>query len=108
MNTKRTFGFVGKLLPLVAILLLALTGCGASGKNLSIIKNGVTNYCIVIPENPEDYIQDSAISLQKKIYKETEVSMKILSDTAVTDLKKIYIGNTSSDLSKKVMSELSY
>ena len=108
MNTKRTFGFVGKLLPLVAILLLALTGCGASGKNLSIIKNGVTNYCIVIPENPEDFIQESAISLQKKIYKETEVSMKILSDTAVTDLKKIYIGNTSSDLSKKVMSELSY
>ena len=108
MNTKRAFGFVGKLLPLVAILLLALTGCGASGKNLSIIKNGVTNYCIVIPENPEDFIQESAISLQKKIYKETEVSMKILSDTAVTDLKKIYIGNTSSDLSKKVMSELSY
>ena len=67
MNTKRTFGFVGKLLPLVAILLLLLTGCGASGKNLSIIKNGVTNYCIVIPENPEDFIQESAISLQKKI-----------------------------------------
>lgn len=108
MNTKRAFGFVGKLLPLVAILLLALTGCGASGKNLSIIKNGVTNYCIVIPENPEDFIQDSAISLQKKIYKETEVSMKILSDTAVTDLKKIYLGNTSSELSQKVMSELSY
>lgn len=108
MNTKRAFGFVGKLLPLVAILLLALTGCGASGKNLSIIKNGVTDYCIVIPENPEDFIQDSAISLQKKIYKETEVSMKILSDTAVTDLKKIYIGNTSSDLSQKVMSELTY
>lgn len=108
MNTKRTFSFVGKLLPLVAVLLLALTGCSASEKNLSIIKNGVTNYCIVIPENPEDFIQDSAISLQKKIYKETEVSMKILSDTAVTDLKKIYIGNTSSELSQKVMSELSY
>lgn len=108
MNTKRAFGFIGKLLPLVAIFILALTGCGASGKNLSIIKNGVTNYCIVIPENPEDFIQESAISLQKKIYKETEVSMKILSDTAVTDLKKIYIGNTSSELSQKVMSELSY
>ena len=34
--------------------------------------------------------------------------MKILSDTAVTNLKKIYIGNTSSDLSQKVMSEVSY
>ena len=94
MNTKRAFGFVGKLLPLFAILILTLTGCGASGNNLSIIKNGVTDYCIVIPENPEDYVQDSAISLQKKIYKETEVSLKILSDTAATDLKKIYIGNT--------------
>ena len=98
MNTKRAFSFVAKLLPLVAMFLFMVTGCGASGKNLSIIKNGVTNYCIVIPENPEDYIQDSAISLQKKIYKETKVSMKILSDTAVTNLKKIYIGNTSSDL----------
>lgn len=108
MNTKRAFGFVGKLLPLFVLLILTVTGCGASGGNLSIIKNGVTDYCIVIPENPEDYVQDSAISLQKKIYKETEVSLKILSDTAATDLKKIYIGNTISKLSQKVMSEIPY
>ncbi len=90
---------------LCLIMCLSLFGCKGSGNAEGtipdssdyFIENGVSNYRIVISENPQDYEKHAANELKKYVEQATKVVLPILSEAEVVyneDSKLLILGET--------------
>lgn len=80
--------------------------------SLSIVKEGKTDYTLVIPNNASNEVKLAADKLREEIYLLTQVYMPILTDDQVENykglsLKLILLGNTCFDESAALIDELS-
>ena len=82
---------------ILAIVLIGFVGC-QSNQSLVLVKNGRSNYHIVIPDNSDTTIENAALELQKYLGEMTSVNLPILKSADAGEIKKkIEVGNNLTD-----------
>lgn len=95
---------------LAALMVLPLfTACSDDGKKVDIVKNGTSNYVIILPEDKDE--GTAAIKLQKAIEEQTGVTLTYAEDIfSSTDqpksAKEILVGQTNRVASEEALAEL--
>ncbi|NCX95398.1 MAG: DUF4838 domain-containing protein [Chitinophagia bacterium] len=79
---------------LCCYFLVCFAGCSAKDKSITIVKDGKTNYVIVIPSNATSIERKSAELLQTYLQKIAGVKVPVKSDSGIEKQPAIYIGNT--------------
>ena len=88
----------------LAIFLISLMGLFAcESSELSLIKNGNTNYEIVIPDDADNNEVKSANELQKYLQLKTGVKVSIFGEGQASSDYRIWIGNTTQGQSLKAL-----
>ena len=97
------------LLLAVLMILPLFTACSKDGKRIDIVKNSVSDYTIILPEDKDE--GTAAIKLQKAIEEKTGVTLTYAEDIfSSTDqpksAKEILVGQTNRAASEEALAEL--
>ena len=97
------------LLLAVLIILPLFTACSKDGKRIDIVKNGTSDYTIILPEDKDE--GNAAIKLLKAIEKNTGVTLPYEEDIFSSEdqpksAKEILVGQTNRAASEEALAEL--
>jgi hypothetical protein len=98
------------LLLAVLMILPLFTACSKDGKRIDIVKNGTSDYTIILPEDKDE--GNAAIKLLKAIEKTTGVTLPYEEDIFSSEdqpksAKEILVGQTNRAASEEALAELS-
>ncbi len=80
-------------------VIIFITTAPEASESVVIVKNGLPNAAIILPENPLQVVNESALELQKYIKSSTDADIKIFHEKeAPAGISKIYLGNCQATL----------